>query len=287
MKDSNGIIHSLGDPSIEIEVIKKVLEQAPHPLTAKQLQNKLTGPFKLDEKRLAHLLEDQVAAGRFHRFAALHPSKQPRYWTRNLEEYARESILAFLSQRPHTQAQLLRRLKSRLGGFGPQQQINLLTHLVREKEVRPLPPFIGSRTMRYSTTPPDPGDYLVDAVKKISHRLGLPAEVTLRAMRTLTFANSKNGAMLQDELSEKLLTRMVQIKLAAARGGLVPLNELWQSLQHEGWDKAGFDRTVLNLAEKYRVSLQRHNFPASLNEQERAELVADRLGNYYVGIALR
>jgi hypothetical protein len=233
------------------------------------------------------LLEEQVSAGRFHRFRAKAPSKQARYWARNLEDYARESILTILSQRPHTQAQLLRRLRTKLPGFGEQPQLDLLTYLVREKQVRQLPPFIGSRTMRYSTTPPDPCDYLVDAVRKISSRLNIPAETTLRAMRSLTFANSKNGAMIQDDLGEKLLTRMVQIKLAAAHGGLVPLNELWQSLQNEGWDKAGFDRAVLNLAEKYRVALQRHNFPASLNEQERAELVADRLGNYYIGIALR
>jgi hypothetical protein len=79
----------------------------------------------------------------------------------------------------------------------------------------------------------------------------------------------------------------VQIKLAAARGGLVPLNELWRSLKNAGWDKASFDRTVLSLAENYRVALQRHNFPTSLREEERAELVIDELGNHYVGIALR
>ena len=66
------------------------------------------------------------------------------------------------------------------------------------------------------------------------------------------------------------------VKLAAADGELVPLDQLWRSLQNEGWDKASFDRTVLSLAEENRVSLQRHNFPYGLGDQERAQLVGGR-----------
>jgi hypothetical protein len=233
------------------------------------------------------LLKEQVSAGRIHRFAAIGRSSQHRYWSHDPEGYAREAILNLLAQRPHTRSELLRKLKSKLGGLSEQQQKNLFAKMMKESRIRQLPPFIGGRTARYGVSPPDPRDYVEDAAAKIGKKLGLTPEEVLNAARALSLSRMKGAVNQQNDLSEKLLARMVQVKLAAAQGGLVPLNELWKSLQNEGWDKASFDRTVLSLAEKYRVSLQRHNFPAALSDQERAELVADEMGNFYVGIALR
>src|SRR5262245_56801318 len=109
MDKSTGITikDSPGDPSIEVEVVSRALEQTPQPVTAKQLREKLTGPFKLAETKLLQLLEEQVTTGRVYRFAPRAPSKQYRYWSRDPEEYARESMLTLLGQRPHTKAELL------------------------------------------------------------------------------------------------------------------------------------------------------------------------------------
>ena len=52
-------------------------------------------------------------------------------------------------------------------------------------------------------------------------------------------------------------------------------------------DKAHFDAAVLDLSRQGRVSLHRHDYPASLTPQERDELVTDGAGTYYVGLALR
>jgi hypothetical protein len=289
MNKSYATIYALSDPSIEKEVVIKALEQAGQPVTAKQLRERLTGPYKLPKERLSQLLEEQVSAGRIHHYAAIGPSKQPRYFSRRIEDYARELIINLLEQRSHTQTEILRKLKSQLAGMSQHQQKNLLTLLVKEKQVYQLPPFIGSRTIRYSSQPPDLRnyDYLEDAIEKIRKKLNLTPEEVLSAARAFTLLRLQDSNSQQNDLSEKLLARMLQVKLAAAYGELVPLSELWRSLQNEGWDKASFDRTVLGLADKYRVSLQRHNFPASLSEPERNELVADGLGNYYVGIALR
>ncbi len=287
MSKSTATTHSLADPSIEVEVVIKALEQTTQPVTAKQLSDRLTGPFKLPEERLAQLLKEQASAGRIHRFAAIGRSNEPRYWSRNFEEYARETIVNLLAQRPQTQSEILRKLKSKLAGLSEQRQKNLLARMVKESQIRQLPPHLGSRTWRFGVSPPDPRDYIEDAVAKIGKKLGLTPEEVLNAARVLPLSQLKSASNRQNDLSEKLLARMVQVKLAAAYGGLVPLNELWRSLQNEGWDKASFDRTVLSLAEKYRVSLQRHNFPASLSDQDRNELVADEIGNFYIGIALR
>lgn len=89
------------------------------------------------------------------------------------------------------------------------------------------------------------------------------------------------------DLDEKLLERMVQVKLAAAQGAPLPLRELWQSLRAEGWEKSAFDRIVLGLAAGYRVTLLKHDFPGMLSAADRADLVVDEYGNHFVGIALR
>jgi hypothetical protein len=289
MNKSFATTYALSDPSIEIEVVIKALEQAGQPVTAKQLRDRLTGPYKLPKERLSQLLEEQVSAGRIHHYAAIGRSKEPRYFSRHMEDYARELIINLLEQRSHTQTEILRKLKSKLAGLSQHQQKSILTRMVKEKQVHQLPPLIGSRTIRYSSQPHDlrGNDYLEDAFEKIRKRLNLTPEAILSAARAFTLLRLQYANSQQNDLSEKLLARMLQVKLAAAYGELVPLSELWRSLQNEGWDKASFDRTVLGLAEKYRVSLQRHNFPASLSEQERDELVADEMGNYYVGIALK
>lgn len=269
---------------LENEVIRKALSQATQPLTCKQLRDRLTGPYKLSEDILTARLTAEIAAGRVYTFAATGRGQALRYWTRSAEELARETLLRYLAQRPHTRAELLRKAKSTLAGFSEERQKQLLAQLVREEHVQELPPLLGGRTKFYSAKPANPRDYLEDALKKLGKKLACSREDILRAAGLL---NDAPAAVPQNSANESLLTRMVQIKLAAAQGGLVPLNELWHSLRTEGWDKTSFDRAVLHLAESYRVALQRHNFPNSLSEAERAELVADQLGNYYVGISLR
>jgi hypothetical protein len=278
--------HPQKDHALEIEVVSKALEGAVEPVTVKQLRDRLTGPYKLSADRLSELLEELVTKGGVYRFAAKAPSKQPRYWTRSVEEYAREIVLALLAQRPQTQAEILKRLKAKLTGYDERRQIELLKRLRREKLVKVLPPYLGGRASRFGRQAPDPCDYIQDAFTKIGKRLGLSPEEMIYAARTLPVSQRKN-ARVQKDLSDRLLAQIMRIKLAAAEGELVPLDQLWRSLQKEGWDKASFDRTVLNLAEENRVSLQRHNFPFGLGDQERAQLVADEWNNYYVGIALR
>ena len=215
---------------------------------------------------------------------AMNYSSAMKHISCDSEELARQTILDLLAQQALTEVELMRKLKSELPDFSAAQQKELIARMIKEESIHQLPAFLGTRISRYSLNPPDPKEYIDDAIAKISKLLGIPPEAILQALGA--------GAPPEPDppnnvRSEELLARMVQIKLAAAAGGLVPINELWKSLQIEGWDKASFDRTVLGLSEQYRVALQRHNFPASLSGEDRAELVADELGNYYVGISLR
>jgi hypothetical protein len=51
--------------------------------------------------------------------------------------------------------------------------------------------------------------------------------------------------------------------------------------------KAVFDALALNFASKNLVTLHHHDFPSSLSAPERAQLIEDGKGTFYIGIALR
>src|SRR5579864_2090615 len=158
-----------GDDSV-VEVLKKALERADEPITAKQLREQLTGPYKLAVDKLEQILTEQVSLGSAFRFEP-YKGKSPRYWSRNLEQYARAAMIKRLSRRPETSGDLLRGLKSPLKGYSPDRLRQLLRELVEGGHARELPTFVRSRTKRFSTNPPDPRDYLRDALEDIYRKL--------------------------------------------------------------------------------------------------------------------
>ena len=91
----------------------------------------------------------------------------------------------------------------------------------------------------------------------------------------------------EESLESRILERMVEVVPAAANGALVSLRDLRRSKDFENVDKSSFDQAVLGLADQGKVALHRHDFPAGLSTEDRAELVTDATGDFYVGIALR
>ncbi|NDD62405.1 MAG: hypothetical protein EBZ36_00235 [Acidobacteria bacterium] len=273
--------------SIAVEVLLRSLEQSAAPLTARQLRDRLTGPYKLPLETIERLLEQQVQGDRLFAYPGTGASGRPRYWTRGIEQLARESILRLLDTRSLTLSELVRRLRTSLRGMDEATQRRLVSRMARNGELREWPPVLGSRTVRYSVLAPEPGLYLRDAIEKIARKLALAPHDLVAPIQSL-LADAEFGLPVPNpDRDDKLLARMVQVKLAAARGAPLPLRELWHSVRSEGWEKSTFDRIVLDLAASYRVTLLRHDFPGMLSGAERAELVVDPQGNHFVGIALR
>jgi hypothetical protein len=81
---------------------------------------------------------------------------------------------------------------------------------------------------------------------------------------------------------------MVRLNPQAARGAMISVRELRQSLQDRFPDKDSFDRAVLQLAGEGRIDLHEHDLPSSLSDEQRAtELVPGGQGKFYNGIVLR
>lgn len=300
MNDTQQLKIDPDSDSIAGEVLRRSLEQSATPLTARQLRERLTGPYKLPLDQIERRLEAEVASGRAFRYPGSGPGGRPRYWTRGIEHFAREALLRLLAARALTMAEILRRLRHSLRGMEEAAQRGLVRRLIgelkREGALHEWPAVIGGRTPSFSALPPDPRFYLEDAIRRIARRLDLAPASLAAPLRELAGAASSNAAaapmaasapVAGGDLDEKLLERMVQVKLAAAQGAPLPLRELWQSLRAEGWEKSAFDRIVLGLAAGYRVTLLKHDFPGMLSAADRADLVVDEYGNHFVGIALR
>lgn len=268
--------------SIAGEVLLRSLDQSTLPLTANQLRERLTGPYKLPLEKIETLLEELVRDGKAYLYPGSGPRGRSRFWTHGIEQFARETIRKTLATRSLPMSDLLRRLRNALKGMDETAQRRLITEMVREGALHEWPAVIGGRTVHFSTQLPEPLFYLEDALNKIARKLGRSRDSLASALKELAGANPEPSGG-----DEKLLERMVQMKLAAAQGAPLPLRDLWQSLRSEGWDKAAFDRVVLELAASYRVTLLKHNFPGMLSDGDRADLVVDTYGNHYVGIAMR
>jgi len=85
------------------------------------------------------------------------------------------------------------------------------------------------------------------------------ATIFRKALGAVSAANPHSGALLE-------------VREVRARAGL---------------PKAVFDALALNFASKNLVTLHHHDFPSSLSVAERAQLIEDDKGTFYIGIALR
>jgi hypothetical protein len=285
------------EPAV-VERLLRALERAEGPLSAGQLRQDLPGPSRPTPDQIVQILEDQVAEGRVHRFAPYRG--QPRYWTRDLDHYCRAAIRKALARRPTTSPDLLRSLKAPLKGVTPERLRQILNELVQAGEVTKLPTFVRARTQMFSTGPPDPRDYVEDALREIYKKLekaGVPrARVDEAALALLRPAPAAETAAVPprpeppprpaDDVDRQILDRMVGLVPDAARGALVSLRDLRQAVAAQV-PGAAFDAAVLRLADGGRVALHRHDFPAGLSQEDRVGMVPDGRGGYYIGIALR
>ncbi len=107
----------------------------------------------------------------------------------------------------------------------------------------------------------------------------------LEALRSAGFNVPIDGAATKpvDDRAD-VLRGVHSLEAREGRGALIPIRKLRAALR---LDKARFDAAVLALYGDDAVILHHHDFVGNLTEAERNELVLDRHGNYYVGVALR
>lgn len=275
----------------------ELAQQADSPLTARDFAQKLTAPLKFKEAELAPLLDECVSAGTLYSIPPATPRGKPRYWSRDLLEFCRQSILTILAAKGPLAEQSLAKA---LPDLSPSQFRQVLDTLLAARSISCHPPLSRKGATLLGRRPPAPATYLEDigrqlaAVVQTLLAAGVPPEELRRALvQTVEAAGiSLAGTPVprrepvnpSQSGDPDLVELMRQLEPGADRGALVGARDLRRAAQIE---KHRFDGAVLQLARQGRLSLHRHDYAMSLSPVERDELVADDRGNYYAGVALR
>jgi hypothetical protein len=104
--------------------------------------------------------------------------------------------------------------------------------------------------------------------------LGLPGSSSRPAMAALPPGQDR------DEVLSSVRAHVAR----EGHGALIPIRRLRSALQLA---KDRFDAALLELYGDDAIILHHHDYVGNLTEAERNELVMDRHGNYYIGVALR
>jgi hypothetical protein len=273
------------------------MQQAPEPLTAKEIVGRIVLPFKLTEAEMTPFLEDQVALQALYVIPAKTAAGKPRYWNHDLGEFVRGVVLQILNSKgPQTSKDLQKALK----GLTDSQFQQEFERLIVTRAVVSHPPLGKKGKSLFGSQPPQPEPYLKEVGTTLSQIVTqlrsaqVPIENLRRAVIQLIEAAGipfgstpvpvSKPPVAGPSATVDLVSLMRRIEPAADRGALVAPRALRNAARI---GKQEFDEAVMELAATGRISLHRHDYVASLTAAERDDLVTDGAGTYYVGLALR
>lgn len=269
------------------ERILEFLDRSPAASTVK-----IKTALKLPLELVQPALEELVRKGRVH---VWQPGKALLYSRLDPSVAALDMIRKALAGGPLTEKEIVGRVRKRLPGY---QTKHFRDHVTLDDGILEHPRH-GKVKTRYGLNPPDPGPYLSKAVQEIHliHRLLSPFRLSLEAIhdalrRELGLEPGKSAPVAERPRTEEthreaeplILEGIHHLQPPGQRRALVSIRELRRSLN---LGKRVFDEAVLSLALQGRVALHHHDFPTSLAQDERDELVRDDQGTYYVGIVPR
>ena len=270
-----------------LEKILDVLRQSAIPLPVTKVRAQLRSQSKAGTSVINSLMEAHCSdTGPIYNWKP--PSvKTMRFWTRSRSEYraiTRDLIIREIRTSAQPRKALLSALKLMAPAFTGKEIDQLLGSLLLEGIIREYSGLFPPRFKVLAAEPPY-SLYFQEAVKKIALVTGSSDKEVLAFIRNhfLQPATAKDDI----DYAGLIVERMIQLKPAAATGALVSIRDLRRSIKKENIDKERFDETVMALARRGIVDLHRHDLPSSLSMEERDEMLVDKHGNYYIGIALR
>jgi hypothetical protein len=271
------------------ELILKVLFRSRFGLPANKIHKELPLSYRRSVKDLVVRLDDLSAGGRLHAWepprGKANQTPAPIYSLEVLEPLISSSILDLLQDRTLTLAEIKK-------NFPVHIQKYLLTFLdppLNNGKIKWHPPVRGKRL---GLQEPNPADFLSAEIKKLFEKggkLGFEAEAILRAVQAHATPSSpkQHPALTAAEAERTILKGMNSLKPAAAQGALVYIPDLRQALRSIFPDKESFDRAILELAKFEKVQLQSHSLPAELTEEQRAAMIDNGRGSYFMAVGIR
>lgn len=273
-------------------VLLEVLQGTPGLLNIRALVTQLPRPFQIHPKAIAEGLDEMASLGRIHRVAI------GRTWFFCQHDPA--PTLATLVKNALVDGSLTaKELEAKVDAEAPgfRRLLNKAWYqrALSSQQLYECLPAKGSKAKRFSPLP-DPRVPLAKVLKELRAVLpklagaGVTREQALALLaQELGISTVPPARAVRNNPPEGLgvgAVRRALLELSERRpaGSLLAVRELRSSV---ALDKASFDEAVLSLGRQGQVVLHHHDHPSSLSEEERAGLVLDEHGVYYVGVALR
>jgi hypothetical protein len=285
--------------------ISSALDRVQAPVSASQLNKLLPKPFQ--RKKVADLnevLDRLVSERRAFKVAG----KAPKFLRADPREAAESAIVSALREGKLKAKDLEARVKGVAVGIGKKDYAAILDGLVRTGRVHVhfksakngLPGTTKEAYALEPQSPPDGKAFVAKALQALKDAFVVarryrvaPAEVVAALVRAsgldhgalLSALGGSVDVALHSSVGDED-TVLDGLKLLISRertGALIPISHLRRALN---LNPRRFDSLVLDLERAGKVILHHHDFPGNLSENERAELVVDKYGTHYVGIAL-
>jgi hypothetical protein len=271
------------------ELIVKVLSRSRFGLAANKIHKELPLSYRRSVKDLVARLDDLIAGGRVHAWQP--PSGKGKtppaliYSLELIEPFVANAIVGLLKDRPLPLAEIKKNFPVPIHKY----LLSFLDPLVKNGTIKWHPP----RKRKYlGLQEPNPADFLSAEIKKIfekGEKLGFEAGAILQAVQAHANPSSPKQplALTAAENEKTTFKAMTSLKPAAAQGALVYIPDLRQAMLHIFPDKESFDRAILELARLEKVQLQSHSLPAELTQEQRAALIDNGRGSYFMAVGIR
>jgi len=263
--------------------LRDALARLAKPTSATELRRALPKPYQRPAAELVGLLDALV---RDRALFTFREGKTSRYTLLDPEQTVEQAALAALRGGPLTKKDLTARVKRAAPGFEKLLPV-VVADLLARGAVREHPKAGSKHPARYGLEPPDPAPFLAKALEELQavQKKLAPHGVTPTALhaalgRALGVTQAGGDRGLDDETH--VLAALGELASREPPGALLSVRSLRAM---RPLPKPRFDGAVLRLSRAGKVVLHHHDFPASLKEAERAELVQDERGMHYVGIA--
>ncbi len=282
-------LRTLTIPADLREIVRETIRSA-QGLRPADIKKQLPKPYQAFDSAARSFASELADAGEVHRVKV-----GSSFWFFGDDPFAHlDRLVPELVQEPLTESGL----KAALEGAGRGYQAVLkgwLPTAVRRRVVFLHAPASGTRGKRFGGSPDFRG-LLAPAIKALLKVLpeldsqGITrhqiAETLLEPLGLAASSSDRrftNGGEHKDARSI-FLGALGAVKAQRPGQALLSLKEVRARSE---LDKATFDATALQLSRDGSVTLHRHDHPASLPAAERAELVCDDRGNFFIGVAPR
>lgn len=283
-------------------VILQKLKQAATP--ARELKESIREQFPdLKDKQYKALLDSLVAARKIH---GIHVVGTDGKLNKSVDRYAigappsvSDEILEALRKGPLTAAKLKVTVAARVGPLPVKAFSAALAELVAAGKVygrrkRTAKGTLSKTVEGFSLGGPPLAEFIepVLAAWKKAKADALTAGIDAQAFAAeLVRSLLSEGINLSQPAEvdtgndqEKVLRALHELVERDGRGALIPIRRLRPAV---ALAKSRFDSALLALYAANVIILNHHDYIGSLSDAERAELLEDSHGNYYVGAALR